>query len=84
LKAYKEDNIFGADSNWLLRNVMKDRDRPKEVNKVIDELFDFIDSGDLVSAKLKRTELENMPIGNYDQILAKADVLIRRKEILSE
>lgn len=83
IKAYKEDNIYGADSNWLLKNMMNIGERPQEVQSEIDRLFSLVDNGDLDAAKQKVVELADS-IGDYDPILTKARVLIHRKELLSQ
>jgi hypothetical protein len=56
-------------------------DRPEWTKQELRQLFRLIDSGDLTAARELKTQLENR-IGPDEPKFARADVLIRRKEIL--
>lgn len=71
---------YGRDSNQILE-VMGVSERPEEIQNELRHLFRAIDAGDLTEAKSRQKYLENL-IGDSDPEFAKADILIRRKEVL--
>lgn len=78
--ALHPDGAYGLDSNRILEDIMDVPERPQEIKERIDVLFGTIDSGELPQAKVVLAELR-ADIGD-DPELTKAEVLIRRKEII--
>jgi predicted ATP-binding protein involved in virulence len=79
--AVHPDGTYGRDSNQILEDVMGVSARPELVDRHLKQLFRLIDSGDLSAARDLKNQLESA-IGIDEPEFAKADVLIRRKEIL--
>jgi len=73
-------SIYGMDSNRILEDSMNVPDRPLEIQRQMDELFSAIDEGDLPLAQ-GLLEVLRETIGSHPE-LTKAQVLIRRKEVL--
>ena len=80
--AERPENSFGRDSNQILEDLMGVSERPQEVKDNLRDLFRLIDQGHLDSAKQLRQNLAD-EIGEDDPEFVRADVLIRRKEILN-
>ncbi|WP_017316728.1 AAA family ATPase [Mastigocladopsis repens] len=76
------ENSFGRDSNQILEDLMGVSERPQEIKDNLRDLFRLIDQGHLDSAKQLRQNLAD-EIGEDDPEFVRADVLIRRKEILN-
>jgi predicted ATP-binding protein involved in virulence len=72
---------LGRDVNQILELVMGVPDRPDWSNNGLQKLFRMIEDGDLEGAKQVKAELEQS-LGLDEPELAKADVILRRKEIL--
>ncbi|MBZ4417558.1 AAA family ATPase [Myxococcus sp. RHSTA-1-4] len=72
---------FGLDSNRILEDLMGVDERPRCIKERLQELFRLIDEGKLEEARAVRGELAE-EIGSDEPNFAKADVLIRRKELL--
>jgi predicted ATP-binding protein involved in virulence len=81
--AYHPDSSYGRDVNQIVEDLMGVPSRPVQFQQKILELFRLIDAGDLDGAKQKREELAN-EIGADEPELVKANVSIRRKEILNK
>ncbi|MBE9028193.1 AAA family ATPase [filamentous cyanobacterium LEGE 11480] len=75
------EGTYGRDTNQILEDVMGVPERPAWSKHNLQKLFQLIDSGDLAAAKKLKDNLEHR-IGEDEPEFAKADVLIRRKEIL--
>ncbi|MDB9375104.1 AAA family ATPase [Nodularia sphaerocarpa] len=80
--AKRPESSFGRDSNRILEDLMDVPERPQEIKDSLLELFRMIDAGNLESARNLRQQLAN-EIGIDEPEFVKADVLIRRKEILN-
>jgi predicted ATP-binding protein involved in virulence len=78
----RPENSFGRDSNQILEDLMGVSERPQEIKDNLRDLFRLIDQGNLDSAKQLRQNLAD-EIGEDDPEFVRADVLIRRKEILN-
>jgi len=76
------ESSFGRDSNRILEDIMGVPERPQEIKEKILELFRLIDEGNLAEAKKKREHLAEL-IGVDEPEFARADVLMRRQEILN-
>ncbi|NET43443.1 AAA family ATPase [Okeania sp. SIO2B3] len=74
---------FGRDSNRILEDLMKVPERPQEIKEKLMELFRLIDSGNLDSARQLRLEIEE-EIGTDEPEFVRADILMRRREILKK
>jgi predicted ATP-binding protein involved in virulence len=72
---------YGRDSNQILEDLMGVPDRPQHIKSQLQQLFRLIDDGNLDAAQELKEQLE-MQIGLDEPEFAKADVMIRRKEIL--
>ncbi|ARV57558.1 ATP-binding protein [Nostocales cyanobacterium HT-58-2] len=80
--ADRPENSFGRDSNQILEDLMGVSERPQEIKESLRDLFRLIDQGHLDRAKQLRQNLAD-EIGEDDPEFVRADVLIRRKEILN-
>ncbi|NET25884.1 MAG: AAA family ATPase [Okeania sp. SIO1I7] len=74
---------FGRDSNRILEDLMKVPERPQKIKEKLMELFRLIDSGNLESARKLRLEIEK-EIGTDEPEFVRADILMRRREILKK
>jgi predicted ATP-binding protein involved in virulence len=79
--AVHPEGTYGRDTNQILEDVMGVPERPEWTKQQLRQLFRLIDSGDLPAARDLKNQLESA-IGIDEPEFAKADVLIRRKEIL--
>jgi predicted ATP-binding protein involved in virulence len=75
------DISFGRDANQILELVMGVPDRPEKYKRELRSLFRLIDDGNLTGARQLKEQIEH-EIGFDEPEFAKADVMIRRKEIL--
>jgi predicted ATP-binding protein involved in virulence len=75
------DHSFGRDSNQILEDLMGVSDRPEAIKTQLQDLFELIENGELDQAKQIKNNLEHL-MGLDEPEFAKADVLIRRREIL--
>jgi predicted ATP-binding protein involved in virulence len=80
--AKRPDSSFGRDSNYILEVLMGTPARKEEIKDDILELFRLIDQGDLDGARQLRQQIAHQ-IGSDEPELVKANVLLRRKEILN-
>lgn len=80
--AKRPESSYGRDSNYILENVMDDSERRQNIKERIFELFRLIDAGNLEGARQLRQKLA-AEIGADEPEFVKADILIRRKEILN-
>ncbi|MEH2184535.1 AAA family ATPase [Nostoc sp.] len=78
----KPESSFGRDSNRILEDLMGVPERPQEIKESLLELFRLIDAGNIEGARQLRQQLA-IEIGADEPEFVKADVLIRRKEILN-
>jgi predicted ATP-binding protein involved in virulence len=78
----RPESSFGRDSNRILEDLMGVSERPQEIKESLLELFRLIDAGNIEGARQLRQQLAN-EIGADEPEFVKADVLIRRKEILN-
>lgn len=74
---------FGRDSNRILEDLMKVPERPQEIKEKLMELFRLIDSGNLEEARKLRLEIAE-EIGTDEPEFVRADILMRRREILKK
>ena len=77
------EGSYGRDSNSILEDLMEVPERPQKIKDSLQQLFKFIDDGNLDGAKELREELAS-EIGDDEPEFVRADVLIRRKEILNK
>jgi predicted ATP-binding protein involved in virulence len=80
--ARRPESSFGRDSNRILEDLMDTPARPQEIKESLLDLFRLIDQGNLDGARQLRQHLAEQ-IGSDEPEFVKADVLIRRKEILN-
>lgn len=80
--AKRPESSFGRDSNRILEDLMDVPERPQKIKTSLLELFRLIDAGNLEDARKLRQELA-AEIGADEPEFVRADVLIRRKEILN-
>ncbi|MDF5724390.1 MAG: AAA family ATPase [Rhizonema sp. PD37] len=76
------ESSFGRDSNSILEDIMGVPERPPEIQNSLRDLFRLIEQGDINRARQLRKDLAD-EIGEDDPEFVRADVLIRRKEILN-
>lgn len=72
---------YGLDSNRILEDVMGVDERPKDIKRALKRLFLAIENGNIAEAYRQLKNLQ-AKIGSDPQ-LAKADAMIRRKEVLA-
>jgi len=82
LHVVRPEASFGRDSNRILEDILGVAARPDRIKDGLREYFRLIDSNALEEAKKLRLELEQ-EIGRTEPEFARADVLIRRKELLN-
>lgn len=80
--AKKTESSFGRDSNQILEDIMGVPDRPQQIKDNLRQLFQLIDAGNLDAAKELRHQLDD-EIGYDEPEFVRADILMRRKEILN-
>lgn len=80
--AKRPESSFGRDSNRILEDLMGVPARPQEIKDELLELFRLIDKGDLDGARQLRQQIADQ-IGADEPEFVRADVLMRRKEILN-
>ncbi|MBN3869570.1 AAA family ATPase [Nostoc sp. JL33] len=80
--AKRPESSFGRDSNRILEDLMGVPARPQKIKESLLELFRLIDAGNIEGARKLRQQLAN-EIGADEPEFVKADVLIRRKEIIN-
>ncbi len=73
---------FGKSSNRILEDIMEESSRPKDIDDKIKSIFNLIQDGNISSAQEKIANLRNS-IGD-DGDLVKAEVLIKRREIIGK
>ncbi len=76
------DSSYGRDSNRILEDLMGVPERPQAIKDQLLQLFRLIDQGDLAGAKQLRQQLAE-EIGADEPEFVRADVLIRRREVLN-
>jgi predicted ATP-binding protein involved in virulence len=81
IRALRPISSYGRDSNRILEELMGVPERPEEIKRDLQQYFRFIDEGRMAEASDLRAKLE-AEIGSDDPEFARADVLIRRREIL--
>ncbi|NEP57984.1 MAG: AAA family ATPase [Symploca sp. SIO2G7] len=79
--AYHPESSFGRESNRILVDLMGVDERPEAIKQDLLKLFRLIDDGNLDKARELRQQLAQK-IGGGEPEFAKADMLIRRKEII--
>ncbi len=82
IQAGHPESVYGLDSNRILEDLMDVSERPVEIKTLIENLFDIIDRKDLENARDQLKSLKQN-IGTDPQ-LTKAEVLIRRMEIIGK
>lgn len=82
ITATHPQSSFGRDVNRILEDEMGVPSRDENITAQLSELFQLIDQGDLVKAKQLRQQLAD-EIGADEPEFVKADVLIRRREVLN-
>ena len=78
----RPSSSFGRDSNRILEDLMDVDERPSEIKEQLLELFRLIDAGNLEKARKLREELADK-IGTDEPEFVRADILMRRQEILN-
>ncbi len=77
------ESSFGRDSNSILEDLMEVPERPQEIKDRLSELFKRIDNNNIEGARKLRQSIANQ-IGEDEPEFVRADVLIRRKEIMNQ
>lgn len=80
--ASRPQGAYGLEVGRIFADLMKTPVRPDDIEKLLTNLFRLIEGGELKKAKAKIATIRKR-VGD-DPDLAKADVLIRRKEILGK
>ena len=80
LTASHPEDSYGREVSMILESIMKTSARPRVVEKRLGILFRTIEQGDVHEAERRLDEMRAM-IGE-DPALVKAEMLIRRKEVL--
>ncbi|WP_163409628.1 AAA family ATPase [Flavobacterium ajazii] len=74
---------YGKQSDEILEKLLGVDSRPSDVKNKIKKLYKFIELGEIIKAKELYNELSDIIIGG-DPELVKANVLIKRKEIIGK
>lgn len=83
ISATHPNNSYGRDINYILEEVMDSSERLGIIKSQLTTLFQLIADGNLDAARKLKTKLSDL-IGDSEPDFSKADVLIRRKEILGK
>ena len=81
ITASRASASYGRDSNRILEDLLGVSQRPEAIKNRLREYFRLIDTNQLEAARRCREELEQ-EIGPDEPEFARADVLMRRKELL--
>ena len=81
ITATHPQSSFGRDSNQILETVMGVSARPEKFKNQLNDLFRLIDEGKLDEARVLKSTLSD-EIGFDEPQFSKANVLLRRKEVL--
>jgi len=73
---------YGKDSNRILEEDMETVERNRDIQEGLLQLFRYIDAGDLEAARSLKQSLKQQIANGEDPDFVKADVLMRRKEVL--
>ncbi len=82
IEVHGAEHSFGRDSNWILQTVMGVNERPPRVEERLRTCFQLIDEGRLVEARETKDALAK-EIGDDDPELLRAELILRRKELLA-
>jgi predicted ATP-binding protein involved in virulence len=77
----KPQYSYGRDSNRILEDLMDGKERPAEIQDQLEELFSLIHQGHLSEAQQLVEQLSET-IGASEPELGKAEVMIKRREII--
>jgi predicted ATP-binding protein involved in virulence len=77
----KPQYSYGRDSNQILEDLMDETERPAEIQDQLGELFSLIHQGHLSEAQQLVEQLSET-IGASEPELGKAEVMIKRREII--
>jgi predicted ATP-binding protein involved in virulence len=77
----KPQYSYGRDSNRILEDLMDETERPAEIQDQLGELFSLIHQGHLSEAQQLVEQLSET-IGASEPELGKAEVMIKRREII--
>jgi predicted ATP-binding protein involved in virulence len=77
----KPQYSYGRDSNRILEDLMDETERPAEIQDQLGELFSLIHQGQLSEAQQLVSQLA-ATIGASEPELSKAEVMIKRREII--
>jgi predicted ATP-binding protein involved in virulence len=83
LKYSKTNESYGKNSDRILEDLLDVDARPTEIKNRIKELYKLIDLNEIENAKLEIDLLSKILVGG-DPELVKANVLIKRKEIIGK
>ena len=82
IRAIRPDAAYGQTADRILEDIMDVPARPKKIQTKLSKLFRAIEQDEMTEAKLLVSDIRGR-IGD-DPELVKADVLIRRKEVLGK
>ena len=82
LSAVTPESSYGLDADRILEDLLEVPEREPEIEGKLHDLFNLVDRNDLPKARSRLADLRAIIPG--DPELAKADVLIRRKEALGK
>lgn len=82
IRAFQPEDAYGLDANRVLEELMGVPERPRRVADQIEKLFLLIDTGPIGEAKAALADLQRQL--QSDPALAKAEMLLRRKEAIGK
>lgn len=82
LSAVTPESAYGLNADRILEDLLEVPDREPVIEDKLRDLFNFVDRNEIPKAKSQLADLRATIPG--DPELAKADVLIRRKEALGK
>ena len=80
IEVSKRNNSYGLNSNWILKHIMGDESRPKEIQDKINEIEKLIDSDDLEDISKARSKLDDLRKIVLDDEITSLDTILSNLE----
>ena len=80
IEVSKRNNSYGLNSNWILKQIMGDESRPKEIQEKINEIEKLIDSDNLEDISKARNKLDELRKIVLDDEITSLDTILSNLE----
>ncbi len=80
IEVSKRNNSYGLNSNWILKHIMGDESRPKEIQDKINEIEELINSDDLKDISKARSKLDELKKIVLDDEITSLDTILSNLE----